>query len=329
MKLKFLFAVIISVVVFNSVNAQSLPPKLNSPKGYLLGPGDEITGKVMGEPDFDFITTVNEDGKFLVLDKILIAKCKTEAELKSEVTKILEKYLKSPQLSLRVTDRKSKPPATVYGEVRTPAQVMLMRKVTLMEVISFSGGPTDDAGGTVRIFRTQPPICTEDYEDSNWTPDTTGTSDVPSKLFTMSNVRLGKDSSNPVIYPGDVILVEKAPPVYVTGEVANPQAVLIKEGGLSLFDAVAKLGGPKPQAKTKDIKIYRRKANSDSPEMISANYDLIKTGQQKDIMLQPYDVVVVDKAKDSIGKILLDLAIGTGKSAISSVTNGIGYRVMY
>ncbi|MBK7391961.1 MAG: SLBB domain-containing protein [Chloracidobacterium sp.] len=329
MKLKFLFAVIISLFVFSSINSQDLPPQLSSAKGYLLGPGDEITVKVQGEPDFDFITTVNEDGKFLVLDKILIAKCKTEAELKSEVTRILEKYLKSPQLSLRVTDRKSKPPATVYGEVRTPSQVMLMRKVTLMEVISFSGGPTEDAGGNVRIFRTQPPICTEDYEDSNWKPDTTDPSDVPSKMFTLSNVKLGKDSSNPVIYPGDVILVEKASPVYVTGEVANPQAVLIKEGGLSLFDAISKLGGPKREAKTKDIKVYRRKINSDSPETISANYDLIRTGKQKDIMLEPYDVVVVDKAKDSIGKVLLDLAIGTGKSAISSVTNGIGYRVMY
>lgn len=329
MKLKFIFAVIFSLFIFDSINAQNMPPTLTSAKGYLLGPGDEISVKVQGESDYDFITTVDEDGKFLVLDKILIAKCKTEAELKAEVTKILEKYLKAPQLSLRVTDRKSKPPATVYGEVKTPAQVMLMRKVTLMEVISFSGGPTEDAGGTVRIFRTQPPICTEDYGESNWKPDSTNPADVPSKTFAMSNVKLGTDSSNPVIYPGDVILVEKASPVYVTGEVANPQAVLIKEGGLSLFDAVAKLGGPKREAKTKDIKIYRRKANSDSPEMISANYDLIRTGKQKDIMLEPYDVVVVDKAKDSIGKILLDLAIGTGKGAITSVTNGIGYRVMY
>jgi len=329
MKLKFIFAVIISLLIFNSINAQDLPPRLTSPKGYLLGPGDEITGKVMGEPDFDFITTVNEDGKVVVLDKVVIAKCKTEAELKSEITKVLEKYLRAPQLSLRVTDRKSKPPATVYGEVRTPAQVMLMRKVTLMEVISFSGGPTEEAGGSVRIFRTQPPICTEDYEDSNWKPDTTDPADVPSKMFTLTNIKLGKDSSNPVIYPGDVILVEKASPVYVTGEVANPQAVLIKEGGLSLFDAVSKLGGPKREAKTKDIKIYRRKINSDSPETISANYDLIRTGKQKDIMLEPYDVVIVDKAKDSIGKILLDVAIGAGKGAISSVTSGIAYRIMY
>ena len=329
MKLKFIFTVLISLFVFDSINAQDLPPRLSSPKGYLLGPGDEITGKVIGEPDYDFVTTINEDGKIVFLDKVVIASCKTEGELKSEVTKILEKYLRSPQLSLRVTDRKSKPPATVYGEVRTPAQVMLMRKVTLMEVISFSGGPTEDAGGNVRIFRTQAPICTEDYEESNWKPDSTDPVDVPSKMFTLSNVKLGTNSSNPVIYPGDVILVEKASPVYVTGEVANPQAVLIKEGGLSLFDAISKLGGPKREAKTKDIKVYRRKINSDSPEMISANYDLIRTGKQKDIMLQAYDVVVVDKAKDSIGKILLDLAIGTGKGAISSVTSGIGYRVMY
>lgn len=329
MKLKLLLAAIFSLFVFDAINAQVLPPTLSTARGYLLGPGDEITVKVQGEADFDFITTVNEDGKIVVLDKVVIAKCKTEAELKAEVTKILEKYLNSPQLSLRVTDRKSKPPATVYGEVRTPAQVMLMRKVTLMEVISFSGGPTEEAGGNVRIFRTQAPICTEDYEDSNWKPDSTDAADVPSKLFSLNNVKLGKDSSNPVIYPGDVILVEKAFPVYVTGEVANPQAVLIKEGRLTLFDAISKLGGPKREAKTKDVKIYRRKPNLEAPEMISANYDLIKSGKQKDIELEPYDVVIVDKAKDSIGKILLDLAINAGKSTINSASGGLGYRIMY
>ena len=329
MKLKFLFAVIVSFFVFNSLYAQSSPPTLVLHRGYLLGPGDEITGKVLGEPDFDFVTTVNEDGKIVFFDKVVTANCRTEPELKTEITKILEKYLRSPQLSIRITDRKSKPPATVYGEVRTPSQITLMRKVTLMEIISFSGGVTEDAGGNIRVFRTQPPICTEDYEESNWKPETTDPTDVPSKSFSLNNVKLGKESSNPVIYPGDVILVEKASPVYITGEVANPQAVLIKEGGLSLFDAIAKLGGPKREAKTKDIKIYRRKSNSDTPEILSANYELIRKGTQKDIMLQPYDVVVVDQAKDSIAQSLLKIAIGAGKSALGSVSSGITYRIIY
>ncbi len=329
MKFKFLFAVIVSFFVFESINAQSSPPSLVVQKGYLLGPGDEITGKVLGEPDFDFVTTVNEDGKIVFFDKVVIAKCRTEPELKAEITKILEKYLRSPQLSLRVTDRKSKPPATVYGEVRTPSQVTLMRKVTLMEVISFSGGVTEEAGGNIRVFRTQPPICTEDYEESNWKPDTTDPTDVPSKLFNLNNVKLGKESSNPVIYPGDVILVEKASPVYITGEVANPQAVLIKDGGLTLFDAIAKLGGVKREAKTKDIKIYRRKANSDIPEILTANFDLYRKGGQKDIMLQPYDVVVVDQAKDSIAQAILKMALGAGKGALGGITNGLSYRIMY
>ena len=37
-----------------------------SGKGYLIGPGDEITGKVLGEKEFDFVATVDEDGKIEV-----------------------------------------------------------------------------------------------------------------------------------------------------------------------------------------------------------------------------------------------------------------------
>ena len=51
------------------------------------------------------------------------------------------------------------------------------------------------------------------------------------------------------------------------------------------------------RSETKDIKIYRLKPNSKDREIIAANYDLIRKQQQKDIMLQPYDIVEVDKAR--------------------------------
>ncbi|MEJ7699966.1 MAG: hypothetical protein WKF71_10025 [Pyrinomonadaceae bacterium] len=66
------------------------------------------------------------------------------------------------------------------------------------------------------------------------------------------------------------------------------------------MQALAMVGGVRREAKTKDIKIYRLKANSKDRETISVNYDSIKKGQQKDVMLEPYDIVEVDKAKKSI-----------------------------
>ncbi|MCV4933311.1 hypothetical protein OFC23_33110, partial [Escherichia coli] len=71
------------------------------------------------------------------------ARCKTERELRSEISKLLARYLKNPQLSLRVTKRNSRPPVSIYGEVRQQQQVELTRRAYLLELISFAGGVTE------------------------------------------------------------------------------------------------------------------------------------------------------------------------------------------
>ena len=322
-----IFFAFFTLSLFALAAAAQQRPTPEQVRGYRIWPGDEVTGKVLGETEFDFVATVSEDGTIIVPfdTNPIVAKCKTEDEVKLEVNKLLAKYLKNPMLSFRVTDRKSRPPATISGEVNAPQQVILYRKVTLLELLSVSGGVKEEAGGTIQVFRTQPPLC-EDDKSANWlADDTTG---VPSRIFNISDVRVAGDA-NPTIYPGDVVIVQRAAPVYITGEITNPQGVYIKEGGLSLHDAIAKLGGVRREAKTRDIKIYRLKANSKDREVLSANYDLIRKGAQKDIMLQPYDIVEVDKAKDGIAKTILDIAIGAAKQTVGAVTQGVGYRVMY
>lgn len=299
--------------------------------GYLIGPGDEITAKVLGEPQFDFVATVDEDGKIEVpfTDQLIVAQCRTERELRTEVNGFLSKYLRNPQLSLRVTDRKSRPPATIYGEVKTPAQIELRRRTTLVELISFSGGVTDDAGGMVQVFRTRPPLCSKAGDEGQWKTTSADPTDVPYRLYSLASIRSGKEEANPIIYPGDVIVVQKASPVYITGEVVAPQGIYLKEGGMTLSQAIAKVGGVRPDARTKDIKIYRIKANADSREEISVNLDLIKKGVQKDPFLEPEDMIEVNRAKESIAQTILKFALGMGKTIVTSGANSVGYRVLY
>ncbi|MBL8180700.1 MAG: SLBB domain-containing protein [Blastocatellia bacterium] len=318
-----------------AISAITVPGQTTGDKvvdtGYMIGPGDEITAKVLGEPQFDFVATVDEDGKIEVpfTDQLIVAQCRTERELRTEVSGFLSKYLRNPQLSLRVTDRKSRPPATIYGEVKTPAQIELRRRTTLVELISFSGGITDDAGGMVQVFRTRPPLCSKVGDDGQWATNSGDPTDVPSRMYSLASIRSGKEEANPIIYPGDVIVVQKAAPVYVTGEVVAPQGIYLKEGGMSLSEAIAKIGGVRAEAKTKDIKIYRLKSNSKDREIIAANLDLIKKGEQKDPTLEPYDIIEVNRAKDSIGETILKLVTGAGRTAFSSMTSGVGTRILY
>lgn len=332
MKLKVLFLLASLSCLSGLLFGQEVPVTPEEQRGYLIGPGDVISVKVLGEKDFDIeAATVDEDGRIEVpfSDTPVMAKCRTEKELRSDVTSVLSRYLRNPQLTLRVTERKSRPPATIYGEVRTPQQVVLTRKATLLELLSFSGGVTEEAGGMIQVFRTQAPMCSNASEDSNWTAQNNGGLDVPSRMYSLSSLKQGREEANPIIYPGDVVVVQKASPVYITGEVVAPQGIYLKESGLSLTEAIAKIGGVRREAKTKDIKIYRLKANSKDREIISVNYDLIKKGSQKDVMLEPYDIVEVDKSKKSVLQNIAEIAIGIGKNVPMGFGTALPQRVLY
>lgn len=312
MRSKLLSAVTALLTLAAITFSQNSPDDQTSPKGYLVGPGDEITGKVLGEPQFDFVATLDEDGRIEVpfFEKPIMAKCQTERQLRAEIAKLLAKYLKNPQLSLRVTKRNSRPPVSIYGEVRQQQQVDLTRRATLLELISFAGGVTEKSGGMIQVFRTRSPICAELTEENNWKAAGGDSLDVPSRLYSLAALRQGLEEANPQIFPGDIIVVQKSSPVYVTGEVIRPGELDMPAGGLPLTQAIAMASGITREAKTKNVKVYRRKVGSPQPEVIAVNYDQIKKGEQQDIMLQPYDIVEVDKAKKSIGDILLEAVTG-------------------
>lgn len=309
-RIKWVF-LLLAAGAFQSVAGQVVTIPVDNQKGYQLGPGDEVTGKVLGEPQFDFVATIDEDGKLEVpfVDKPLMAKCKTERELRSEITTLLAKYLRTPQLSLRVTQRNSRPPVSIYGEVRQQQQFTLTRRVFLLELISSAGGETEKSGGMIQVFRTRPPMCVEPNAEKDWKIGTGGL-DVPSRMYSLSSLRQGREEANPEIFPGDIIVVQKAAPIYVTGEVIRPGEMNIPEGGLPLMQAVAMASGITRDAKTKEIKIYRRKVGSTNPQVILANYDHIRKGKQKDLMLEPFDIVEVGKAKKNIGDVFYELLIG-------------------
>lgn len=331
MKTKSVLLFVLTICLFQITFGQESSVNQDQERGYLVGPGDQITVKVLGESQFDTVARIDEDGKFQVpfFDERIVAQCRSEKELRADITQLLSKYLKNPQISVSVTERKSRPPATIYGAIRTPQQIDLRRKATLLELISISGGVTEEAGGMIQIFRTQPEMCADLNGEDKWKEEAGDSMDVPSRMYSLTSLRLGREEANPEVIPGDIIIVLKAAPVYITGEVLSPQGIYLKEDGLSLTEAIAKIGGVRREAKTKDIKIYRLKDNSKDREIIAVNYDLIKKGEQKDVMLEPYDIIEVDKAGKSIGQTILEIVTGAGRAGISSVTQGLGTRVLY
>ena len=308
-RFKFFSLVIFLVGMSIAVFAQD--PVSESSQGYLIGPGDESTGKVLGEEQFDFVSTVDEDGRIQVpfFSKPVDARCRTERDLRADVTKLLTKYLKEPQLSLRVTKRDSRPPVSVFGEVREQQRFQLTRRVQLLELISYAGGETDKSGGVVQVFRTRGPICSAGSDPNRWAT-ASNSGNVPMKQFSLVELRKGSQEANPEILAGDVIVVQKASPVYVIGEVIKPGELVLPDGGLPLTQAIAMASGTNREAKTKSVKIYRVKPGSNQPEAFAVNYDQIRKGLEKDIMLQPMDIVEVGKAPMSISDFLMQIVTG-------------------
>ena len=323
MKLKVLclFALVfgLSQVSFAQVETVNIA---DGGRGYLVGPGDVLTIKVLGEKDLEVeAVTVDEDGKIEVpfSKEPVLAKCRTEKELRTDITKLLAVYLKNPQATVYVKERNSRPPATVYGEVKMPQRVVMTRKATLQDLLAFSGGVTEKASGIIQVTRTQPLLCSEGIED-DWKTLSNNGSSFPSRIYSIGSLR----DANPTIYPGDIVDVQTAAKVYVVGEVIRGGEIILPEGGLPLMQAIAMANGTTREAKTKEVKIYRRKQGSSQPEVISINYDAIRKGTQKDMMLEPYDIVEIGKAKKSIGQTLLDIATG----GITSTINTLPVRVL-
>ncbi|HBB89934.1 MAG TPA: hypothetical protein DC047_20210 [Blastocatellia bacterium] len=302
-------------------------------RNYLLGPGDALDVRVFAQPDLNAIVEVDSDGNISslpFLESPIPAKCRTDKDVQKDITKAYAKYLKNPQVSVRISERKSRQPATVFGAVRQPTRVQMQRKIRLNELVVVSGGFTERASGTIQILHTEPLMCPQPGEEALAAP-IDGTK-VPFELVKISELRTGKVSANPVIRPGDYVLVTEAEPVYVTGSVIAPQGIFLRDQ-LTLTRALAMVGGARKEAKLSDVRIYRQKPGATDQEMIRVDYSAIKKNQKPDFFLQAFDIIEVPEAgifsPSRIGQTLIGAVSGSLSTMFTQGGTGIANRVIY
>lgn len=302
-------------------------------RNYLLGPGDTVDVRVFGQPDFNSVAEVDSDGNISSLpfiEKPIRARCRTEKEVAKDIIAAYSKYLKNPQVSVRITGRNSRPPAIVFGAVRAPSRVEMKRRVRLNEVLTVSGGFTERASGSIQILHTEPVMCPEPGETEE--PAMSSDGKVSLQLYKIVDLKAGKESANPFIRPGDVIIVQEAEPVYITGSVVAPQGIYMRDQ-MTLGRALAMVGGVTKIAKTKEVRIYRQKPGAAGQEIIKVDYAAIRKNQQPDFLLQPYDIIEVPETSVLTPSRLLPTLAGTvlnaSNSVISNLGAGFSYRVIY
>jgi len=302
-------------------------------RNYLLGPGDTLDVRVFGQSDLNAVVEVDSDGNISslpFLESPISAKCRTEKDVQKDIAKAYGKYIKNPQISVRISERKSRQPATVFGAVRQPTRVQMQRKIRLNELIVVSGGFTDRASGTIQILHTEPLMCPQPGEEALAAP-IDGTK-VPFEVVKISELRAGKVQANPVVRPGDYILVTEAEPVYITGSVVSPQGVFLRDQ-LTLSRALAMVGGVRKEAKVSEIKIYRQKPGAQDQELLVVDYGAIKRNKKPDVFLQAFDVIEVPEAgifsPSRIGQTLIGAASGSLGTMFSQGGTSVANRVIY
>lgn len=312
---------------------QSTALDIQGIKTYLLGPGDVVDVRVFGQPELSSSAQVDGDGNLSALPFLetpIRAKCRTDKEVQKDITLAYAKFINNPQVSVRIAERNSRQPATVFGAVRQATRVEMKRKVRLNELMAVSGGFTERAAGTIQILHTEPLMCPEAGEEAEAAP-IDGTR-IPLQIVKISDLRAGKPEANPVIRPGDYVLVTEAEPVYITGAVMSPGGIYLRDQ-LTLSRALAMVGGARKEAKLNEVKIYRQHPGATTQDTIVVDVAAIKKNQKPDFVLQPYDIIEVTEAgmfsSSRIGATLVGALTGGLTGAISSTGTYLPTRIIY
>lgn len=266
---------------------------------YLIGEGDVLDIRVFNRPQLSR-EAVRVDGKGmiklpLIADEIR-ASCKTETELANEITKQYLEYLKNPHVEVFVKDFQSKYVA-VIGAVNDPGRFEMRRRIRLLELLSFAGGPSAQAGGRIQIRHAAEvkPCEQSETENASGTPSL----EENTNWFHLGELMSGKedDRNNPYIRSGDIVSLVEADKIYIIGNVYRPAIIPLKEEKITLTQAVAIAGGTMPDTNMDRIRIMRQAPGQTAKTEIVADLKAIRQRKAEDIVLESNDIIEVPSSK--------------------------------
>jgi polysaccharide export outer membrane protein len=290
---------------------ESRSPGSQASSRYVIGVGDVLDIRVFGRPQLTRDSVrVDSRGKIRMplLEDEIQASCRTEAHLAADITNQYLKYVRRPQVDVFVREYNSQPVAVV-GAVKLPGRFQLQRRVRLLELLAFAGGPTERAGRSIQIVHADTsPICEGD--------GLTAMQDEASiNAYSLSDVLAGRDEANQYVRPGDVVSVLEAEQVFVVGNVTRPSSIPLKEP-LTVSKAIAMSGGLLPYSKSDRVRIIRQPVGNVSKEEIFVDLNAIEKRHALDIVLQANDIVDVPV---SGGKKFLGGLVGSVVPAVSQM----------
>jgi polysaccharide export outer membrane protein len=266
----------------------------------LIGPGDTLHVQVYDTPEMEQRGRVTDGGDIplsFLGDVKVVNMTPGQAAKEIEQRLIASAIMLHPQVTVRV-DLYATQNVTVMGQVIKPGVYETDTRRKVVEVLALAGGLTDLADRHITVERHGDPDHKFDYYYSN-----------------VASTALDDD---PMVYPGDTVIVPKVAIVYVLGDVLKPGGYPVNTNNsqMTVLEAISLAGSANHTAAVGKSKLVRKTSNG--VQEIDLPVNEIQKGQKPDIALMPDDVVYVPFS------FVRNVAVN-GQSILASATSAVVY----
>jgi polysaccharide export outer membrane protein len=245
------------------LGAVSPPAAFQPSEAYRIGAGDTLRITVYQSPDLSLETRVTESGviSFPLVGRVEMGGLSI-ADAEAALAASLKKgdFVKNPQVMIVVTTVRANQ-VSVLGQVGRPGRIPLdVTGMRLTEVLALAGGVVAGVGADSVVLvgqRSGKPFRRE--------------IDL-ARVFTEEG-----RADDLVVMPGDSIWVDRAPQVYLYGEVQRPGQFRL-ERGMTVMQALAVAGGLTQRGTLRGLEVRRASASGRGQTVEPAMDDLLRAG---------------------------------------------------
>lgn len=256
--------------------------KSNLASDYRIGPEDLLDISVFQVDELDKSVRVNAEGNIkLPLVGEVKASGLTASELEAELSKLLERYLEEPSVSVFISEYRSQQ-ITVLGAVKNPQIYSVSGQKYLLDMLSMAGGLTKEAKSICYIQK----ISEEGPSGGQY---------VRTVVVDLDKLLIdGQADLNIPVSAGDVIHVPEGDVIFIDGAVVSPGSYQIK-GTATLTQSMSMAKGFRYEAARDRVRIYRDNGKPER-DVITVDYDSILDGRSPDIKMADKDIIIVPKS---------------------------------
>jgi polysaccharide export outer membrane protein len=239
-----------------------VPAPAVSAAEYRLGAGDAVRISVYQSPDLTLETRIGEAG---VVSYPLLGNVKIGGLTVSAAEKLIGdglksgNFVKSPQVSVLVTQVRGNQ-VSVLGQVNRPGRFPIeATDLRLSDLLALAGGIAVTGADTAIL------VGTRDGKPTR-------------KEIELSSIfRTAAREDDIQVLNGDVVYVERAPIVYIYGEVQRPGPMRL-ERGLTVMQALATGGGLTQRGTEKGLRVHRKDEDGKLQVLQPAMDDALREG---------------------------------------------------